>query len=295
MRETLRIAAAQYLIEEPNTFPAYLAKLSRWVDDGARGGNHMLVFPEYAGAEAMAVFGREANADLLNATRLLQDIAPQIDLHLSQLARSRGLYILGPSLPRLRDEAFVNEARFFGPSGHCIGQEKMILTPFDREQWHLSAGQSQSVIETAFGKIAIAICYDIEFPNQVRALTEAGAEIILCPSCTDTLSGYWRVRVGAMARALESQCFVVQAPIVGVAAWSEALDINIGAAGVFAPPDMAVAPEGILALGELNRPGWLDCALDLSRLHDIRERGEVRTWQDWPKQARAPVSMVRLD
>ena len=57
------------------------------------------------------------------------------------------------------------------------------------------------------------ICYDSEFPLLGRALQDA--DLILVPSCTEALAGYWRVRIGAMARALEMQCVTVMASTVG--------------------------------------------------------------------------------
>ena len=68
----------------------------------------------------------------------------------------------------------------------------------------------------------IAICYDIEFPLIAHAMARAGAELILAPSCTDTIAGANRVHVGARARALENQVYVAVAPTVGQAPWSPA-------------------------------------------------------------------------
>jgi len=53
----------------------------------------------------------------------------------------------------------------------------------------------------------------------VRGLAEAGAEIVLIPSCTERISGYHRVRTGAKARALENQIATVVSPTVGDALW----------------------------------------------------------------------------
>ena len=58
-----------------------------------------------------------------------------------------------------------------------------------------------ALFETALGKLAVLICYDSEFPLLARAAVDAGAEVLLVPSCTDSLHGYWRVRLGAQARA----------------------------------------------------------------------------------------------
>ena len=80
--------------------------------------------------------------------------------------------------------------------------------------------------------------------------------MILAPSCTEALAGYSRVRIGAMARALEAQCVTVMASTVGDAAWSPAVDTNTGAGGVFGPPDTGFPPTGVIAEGMLDHPGW---------------------------------------
>ena len=115
------------------------------------------------------------------------------------------------------------------------------MTRFEREEWGISAGQHVKVFETLLGRLAVLICYDAEFPLLARSGVEAGAQVILAPSCTDSLQGYWRVRIGAQARALEGQCYVVQSPTVGEAAWSPAVDVNYGAAGIYGPPDLGYA------------------------------------------------------
>jgi predicted amidohydrolase len=85
-----------------------------------------------------------------------------------------------------------------------------------------------------------------------RKQVEAGANLILVPSCTHTLAGYHRVKIGCQARALENQCYVVQSPIVGIASWSEAVDVSIVAAAIYTPVDREFPDNGILAIGELN-------------------------------------------
>ncbi|MCE8472812.1 amidohydrolase, partial [Rhodovulum sulfidophilum] len=123
--------------------------------------------------------------------------------------------------------------------------------------WNVHPGGPLALFDTALGRIGVLICYDCEFPLLARALVEAGAEILLVPSCTDTLAGYWRVRIGAMARALEGQCVVVQSPTLGEAPWCPAVDVNIGAAAIYGPPDTGFPSTGILAEGALNAPGWV--------------------------------------
>ena len=130
-------------------------------------------------------------------------------------------------------------------------------------------------------------------------LAEAGAEILLVPSCTDTPSGYHRVRSACAARALENQFYAIQSSTVGEAPWSAALDVNIGAAAVFAPPDRAISANGIVTEGPLNAPQWVYDDLDLDALARVREDGEVLNSKRWSMQPGAgtlpPAKVVVLD
>lgn len=163
--------------------------------------------------------------------------------------------------------------------------EKLQMTRFEREQWGITGGTAQPVIELGELRLGVAICYDAEFPLIVRRLVEAGANVIAVPSCTDGLAGYHRVRIACTARALENQCYVVQAPTVGLAPWSIALDENVGAAGVFAPPDKGFPPDGVVALGPLDRAHLLIADLELAQLDAVRRDGQVLNHRDWSAPA----------
>jgi predicted amidohydrolase len=184
----------------------------------------------------------------------------------------------------------VNRARLFTPDGRIGIQDKIVMTRFERERWMIDGGDTIRLFRTALGPIGISICYDVEFPLIARAQVEAGAALILAPSCTDTMQGYWRVRIGAQARALEGQCFVAQAPTVGIAPWSPVLDENYGAAGLFAPPDGDAPDDGILALGELGAGQWVYGTVDPARVARWREAGAVRPFRHWPEQLAGATS-----
>jgi predicted amidohydrolase len=116
----------------------------------------------------------------------------------------------------------------------------------------------------------------------VRAQVEAGAWLILAPSCTDTQWGFNRVRLAARARALENQCYVAVAPTVGSAPWVATLDENRGYAAVFGPVDRGFPEDGVLAQGTPDEPGWIYADLDPARLDAVRQDGGVRNHRDWP-------------
>lgn len=292
------IAAAQYPIEALADWAAYETKLTRWVEAAAEGGAALAVFPEY-GAMELTSLDPETMGDLAGSLASVSALLPQVDALHAALAARHGLHILAASAPcAVGGRAYVNRARLFTPGGKVGVQDKLVMTRFEREEWHVSASAPLRLFQTSLGKIGITICYDSEFPLLARAQVEAGMELLLVPSCTDSLHGYWRVRLGAQARALEGQCYAVQSPTVGEAAWSPAVDINRGAAAIYGPPDRGMPENGVLAIGETDAAQWVFAEVDLARVAELRADGGVLNARHWAEQpggaALPPVEVVDL-
>lgn len=292
------VAAAQYPIEALADWGAYAAKLTRWVEQAAAGGAALAVFPEY-GAMELASLDPATMGDLAGSLASVSALLPQVDALHADLAARHGLHILAASAPcALPDGRYVNRARLFAPNGKVGVQDKLIMTRFEREEWGVSGGGPLRLFDTALGRIGINICYDSEFPLLARAQVEAGMELLLVSSCTEALHGYWRVRLGASARALEGQLCAVHSPTVGQADWSPAVDSNRGAAAVYGPPDRGFPADGVVAIGELDAAQWLFAEVDLARVADLRADGGVlnaRHWAEQPGgQALPPVERVDL-
>lgn len=281
----MKIATAAYPMDFLSSFDAYEKKLTFWVSEAARAGAELLVFPEYGAMELATLAGREAAMDLEASLHAVSERVPEADALHATLARRFGVHILAASAP-VFDAAFgdrpVNRARFFDPDGGTAYQDKQIMTRFEREEWHVAGGGPLHLFDTALGRIGILICYDSEFPLLARALSEA--DLILVPSCTEALSGYSRVRIGAMARALENQCVTVMSSTVGSCDWSPAVDTNTGMGGVFGPPDTGFPATGVMAEGKLNQPGWTYAEVDLARIAHVRADGVVLNRRHWEEQ-----------
>jgi len=278
------IAAAQYPIEQLADWQAYEAKVSQWLRQAAEGGAALAVFPEY-GAMELASLDPATMGDLAASLDTVSDLLPRVDALHADLAALHGLYILAASAPcRLTDGRYVNRARLFTPHGKVGAQDKLVMTRFEREEWGVSGSGPLRLFDTALGKIGITICYDSEFPLLSRALCEAGMELLLVPSCTEAAHGYARVRIGAQARALEGQCYAVQSPTVGEAAWSPAVDANHGAAAIYGPPDGPFPGDGVVAMGSLNAAQWVFGEVDLARVHSLRADGGVLNFRHWDEQ-----------
>lgn len=278
----MKIATAAYPLDILTSWSQYEDKISDWVSRAAGQGADLLVFPEYGAMELATLAGLDVAADLEGSLFAVSDRLPEADaLHVT-LARAHGVHIVAASAPAATETRPVNRARLITPKGQIGVQDKQIMTRFEAEVWDVVPGNNLQVFDTALGKIGILICYDSEFPLLGHALTEC--DVICVPSVTEALAGYWRVRIGSMARALENQCITAMSSVVGEADWSDAMGTSYGAGGIFAPPDTGFPPTGVIAAGGLNDPGWTYAEVDLSQLAHVRRDGVVLNRRDWSGQ-----------
>ena len=285
---TLRVAAAQYDISFLKSWDEYATKITRWVLGAAEHGANMLVFPEYFSMELASLFPEHVYTSLAKQLQELQTVLPEFVALFAGLAEKHKVCIVAGSFPvRQSDGNYRNRSHLFRPDGTRDHQDKLQMSRFESERWMISAGNEIRTLGTEFGRIGINVCYDSEFPLFARKQVETGANLILVPSCTDTLAGYWRVRISCQARALENQCYVVQSSTVGRATWSKAVDINVGAAGIFTPIDSGFPSNGVLCVGELNQSQWIHADLDFNAIAHVRETGQVFNFRDWPNQFRS--------
>jgi len=283
---SLRLGLLAWPVTRTHDVAGFGAKLDHWLDQ-ARGQADLGVLPEYACVElGAALRGTTAPDEAAELAGMLAH-AEAILATMRLAAMRAGLWLLPGTLPMRRGADVVNVAPLIAPDGRMAFQHKRIMTRFEAECWGISAGEPPAVFDTPWGRIGISICYDVEFPKYVRAQAEAGAWLILAPSCTDTPQGFSRVRIGAQARALENQCYVAVAPTVGEAPWSAALDDNHGQAAVYGPPDIGFPADGVVAAGTMNAPGWVFATLDPALVAAVREHGAMRNHRDFP---RGPVA-----
>jgi predicted amidohydrolase len=284
---TLRVAACEYPVEFLSSLEEWKAKLRRLCSAAASQGATLLVFPEYAAVELTALLPPQVRADLRESLRALQPMRDEFVAAHRVLAQELNVTILAGSYPWEVDGRFVNRAWLCTPDGTVGYQDKIMMTRFERESWGVSGGENLKVFDIPGAKVGVLICYDSEFPLLARQLVEQGAEVLLVPSCTDTEAGFHRVEISCRARALEQQCFVVQAPTAGLAEWSPALDVNTGRAGVFTPVDIGFPDDGVLAQGAPPETApWLIADLPLARLASVRRHGQVTNFADWPRSNR---------
>lgn len=235
----MKIAVAKYPIGKPVDFAAFAARQSALIAEAAAAGARVAVLPEYLSLELGATFDTHISAGLPESLAAIQALrAPWLELFAGLAQEHRLHLIAGSFLLDIGHGRYRNRSDWFTPEGLHGWQDKLQLTGFERATGLIEPGDAVKVFELDGIRAAIAICYDSEFPLPVRAQYEAGARLLIVPSCTDTAAGAMRVRVGCLARALENRVFVAQSVTAGEAPWSPALDINTGEAAVFAPMDV---------------------------------------------------------
>jgi predicted amidohydrolase len=281
----MRIATAAYPLDTFETWSDYAAKQIHWVREAARAGADLLVFPEYARMELATLSGDASDVEA--AMHAAAHYEEEADRLMFELATGYGVHILCGSGPVFYEEGSRprNRALLVGPDPEAFYTytEKQIMTPYERETLKMVSGEGSVIIDTPLGKIGVLICYDSEFPALSQHLIDQGAEILLVPSCTETLHGHSRVRVAAAARALEGQCVTAVSALVGTAPWCPIVDVNTGSGAIFGPPETGFAETGVIASGVLDEAGWTLGDVDLSAIRAARSEGQVRNHADHAK------------
>ena len=292
----MKVAVAKYPIDAPRSFDEFAEKQSQLLAEAARAGAGVVVLPEYLALELAATFDRATSADLRASLATLQVYRTQWLALFSGLSRAHGLYLVaGSFLLGYGDEGrYRNRSDWFTPAGTHGWQDKLQLTGFEKAVGVIEGGDALKVAEIGGVRCGISVCYDSEFPLPVRAQYEAGARLLLVPSCTDTAAGATRVQVGCLARALENRLFVVQAVTAGRAPWSPALDENTGEATVYAPMDAGFPDDGILARTRGDE-AWAIAELDFGLLEATRGRAQVANDRDWSGQHAPSLVRARVE
>jgi predicted amidohydrolase len=154
------------------------------------------------------------------------------------------------------------------------------VTPSERRWWGVAPGNRVEVFDTDRGKIAILICYDIEFPELCRIAASKGAQIFFVPFNTDNRYGYLRVRTCAQARCIENHVYVAISGCVGNLPFVDNADIHYAQSGIFTPMDVSFARDGIAAECTPNIETLVVHDVDLEVIRRHRVSGTVQNWND---------------
>ena len=290
----MKVAVAKYPIQAPADFAAFAERQAAVLGAAAAQGARVAVLPEYLSLELAATFDAGTRADLHASLAAIQRYREDWLALYARLAASLDMYVVaGTFLLAQGNGRYRNRCDVFAPQGAHLWQDKLQLTGFEKSLGVIEGGDALKVFDLDGVRTGVAVCYDSEFPLPVRAQAEAGARLLLVPSCTDTDAGATRVRVGCLARALENRLFVAQSVTAGEAPWSPALDINTGEAAIFAPMDRGLPADGVVAQTTGDQV-WAIAELDLDALDRSRADAQVANDRDWMGQLKPALARAKL-
>jgi predicted amidohydrolase len=272
----------QYLLRPITRFSDFATQVAFFVRSAKEYGSNFVLFPEYFTTQILSYLRERAPG---RAVRRLAQMAPEYEGLFKQLSKESGMYIIAGTHPIIQQGELFNAAHLFSPDGTIFRQKKVHLTPSEKGPYQMSRGHGFYVYHTDFGRIAVLVCYDVEFPEAARVQAEGGAQIIFVPSCTDERQGYCRVRYCAQARASENQVYVAIASTVGNMPEVPGMATHYGQAAILTPSDYFFARDGIAAEGTINQEQMVISDVDLALLDEQRINGTVIPLNDMIKDA----------
>ncbi|GAA5787375.1 hydrolase [Chitiniphilus shinanonensis] len=201
-------AAAIQMVSTPDV-ATNLKTASRLIGQAAAGGARLLVLPEYFAIMGARDTDKLAVQEPFGAGPLQDFLATQASQH--------GVWLVGGTVPlagtgrdRVRNTCLV-----YDPDGHCVARyDKIHLFGFDNgeeryaEADTIEPGADTVAFDTPFGRVGLAVCYDLRFPELFR---HAEVDVWALPAAFTATTGRAHWEVLLRARAIENQCFVVAA------------------------------------------------------------------------------------
>ena len=202
MHRSVKVAAIQFNIAL-GEIEQNLSKVRAAVQRVAAQGVQLAVLPEMwsAGYDYKRLARHAAETP-----RVLEEVC--------RLAAEHAMVVVG-SLPEEADGKIFNTAYVVDRGDLCGSYRKLHMFSTMGEDRFLSPGDRTLVVSTSVGRLGIAICYDLRFPELFRKMALEGAEIICLPAeWPKPRQEHWRTLL--RARAMENQLFVVAANCCGI-------------------------------------------------------------------------------
>ena len=183
-----------------------LGKARDMTSRAAERGSDIIIFPELW----------STGYDLENAPVHSVPIGEGVFARMSSLAREYSIHISGSCLSLLGPGRFGNTAVLFDANGQMMGEyTKVHLFQLMNEHRYLTPGDHLTLVETKWGKIGLAICYDLRFPELFRSYALGGAAaVLLMAEWPHPRLSHWQVLL--QARAIENQMYMIACNRVGV-------------------------------------------------------------------------------
>lgn len=276
-KTTIRLGLIQWQMRLYKNLDELMQQVEYFIDAVSGYRSDFALFPEFFNAPLMSEYNHLSEPE---AIRKLAEFTGEITKRFAELAITYNINIISGSMPEVVNNKLYNVGYLCKRDGGIERFEKLHVTPDESKVWGLQGGNEIRAFDTDCGKIGILICYDIEFPELSRILSEDGIDILFVPFLTDTQNGYSRVRNCAQARAIENECYVAIAGSVGNLPKVHNMDIQYAQSVVFTPCDFAFPTDGVKAEATPNTEMILIADVDIDMLRQLNQFGSVRNLKD---------------
>ncbi len=218
----------------------------------------------------------------------VQAFGGEAEQHFQALARETGLWLLPGSLYLKDGGQIYNVAPVIAPTGELVARAEKLL-PWQPYETGIAAGRHYCVFDLpGVGRIGLCICYDNWFPEVMRSLVCLGAEVILCPTMTNTIDRDLELAI-ARSNAAVQQVYFVSLNIAGPLGNGRSI---------------VVAPDGKVLHQAGTGNEVIPMELDLELVRRVRERGldglgqPLKSFRDyqlgWPAYQKAAADQPGL-
>jgi len=228
-----------------------LATVESMVAEAAERGSDLILLPELWST------GYDLENAILHATALDRGVFAET----AWLAKKYGLSILGSCLSLKEEGQFGNTAVYFDDKGRRLGAyTKIHLFRLMAEDQYLLPGEQLTVVDTVWGRVGLAICYDLRFPEIFRAYALAGAKIVILPAQWPyPRLLHWQTLL--RARAIENQMVIIACNRVGMTGET-----------TFCGHSTIIDPWGEIIVEGGDSPALLSGTVDLDRVDEVRAK-----------------------
>ncbi len=242
---------------------ANLFEVERLIQEATDNGARLLVLPEN-----FAFMGRRDGDQVAMCET---DGDGPLQTFLARIAKEHGIWVVGGTIPMVaEDERKVRSAcLIYNDEGQRIARyDKIHLFDVDlpgvdehyQESATIESGDDVVVVDSPFGRLGVAVCYDLRFPEMFRQMLDSGMELLVLPAAFTAITGkaHWETLV--RARAVENLAYVVAAAQGG---------FHINGRETHGH-SMIVDPWGTVLAQVPRGPGCICCAVDREFQDSVR-------------------------
>ena len=223
-------------------------KALKFIEEAGRRRSDVLVLPE--------LWTTGYALDML--PKLAEPLNGETVSMLKEKAAQHNMYIIG-SMAELKEGKIFNTVPLVGPEGLVGAYSKIHLFKLLKEHLYFTPGRKLGVFDVKFGRIGVAVCYDLRFPEVFRVMALKGVTTVFVVAAFPNRLNHWRSML--YSRAVENQFFMVAANRIG----------SYGDNRFFGH-SMVIDPDGEILVEAGETEILLTCELALGKVKQARSR-----------------------